>query len=170
MNTRLLKDLRKALNKEITKNALKHYFVEKGLTEDTLVMPNMLADMEHVIPEVYGKVEIRGYADEFDPFTGVAKIGWNLFVLGHKRMFLGRTIHNRVTDLVAGAIPEHVEQAEPERTVKEVLQFIISCLGQSKHGFDRPPEGTQNLTPNSTGLRSLMGADGALGRSFVSLP
>lgn len=171
MNSHLIKDIREAVAREAARRALKVYFEGKGFSNpDALVMPNQIADISAGVPEFGDRLEVIGYNEQYDPFTSVMKAGWNLFVNGSNRMFLGRTVHNRVPDLTGATIPEHADLAEPEHTVKDICSFIVKVLSRTDGGFDRLPPNTRVSTPNPMGLRTMTGSDGSMTRSFISLP
>jgi hypothetical protein len=171
MNSRLLRDIRQAVAREAARRALKVYFEGKGFENpDALVMPSQIADISNGVPEFGDRLEVCAYNERYDPFTSVLKAGWNLYVNGSNRMFLGHTVHNRVPDLVSGTIPEHADLAEPEHTVKEICSFIMKVLTRSEDGFDRLPPNTRMSMPNPMGMRSMTGSDGSMTRSFINLP
>lgn len=171
MNSRLIKSIRDCVAKEAARRALKVYFEGKGFSNpDALVMPSQIADISVGVPEFGDRLEVNGYNDHYDPFTSVLKAGWNLYVNGTNRMFLGRTVHNRVPDITSGTIPEHADLAEPEHTVKEICSFIMKTLSRTEGGFDRLPPNTRVAMPNPMGLRTMTGSDGSMTRSFINLP
>lgn len=171
MNSKLLKEIQQAVAKEVAKKALQVYFEGKGFkTPDSLVIPSQISDISLGVPEFGNRLEVVGYNEQYDPFTGVAKVGWNLYVNGSNRMYLGETVHNSVSDLIGSNIPQHADLARPEHTVGEICSFIMKVFRASEDGFERLPPNTRVVSPNPMGLRTMTGADGSMTRSFINLP
>lgn len=171
MNSKLLKDIQQVVAKEAAKKALQLYFENKGFKNpDALVIPSQISDISLGVPEFGNRLEVVGYNEQYDPFTGVAKVGWNLYVNGSNRMYLGETVHNSVSDLISGNTPQHADLATPEHTVNEICSFIMKTFNASKDGFERLPPNTRIMSPNPMGLRTMTGADGSMTRSFINLP
>lgn len=167
----LLRRVRKAINREIVKKGLFEYFQRKGLTDPhALVMPNLLIDMESDIPELHGKIEVRPWNEDHDPFVGVLRARWNLFVLGINRMDLGKTVHTNINDLTEGSSLQHPDRAEPTQNVASIMTFVLRVLGKSEHGFEPLPQGASVQVPHTSGLRGLSGVGAIQGRGVITLP
>lgn len=136
------------LNKELCKRLLVRYFTQKGFGENfnKKIYPPMLQDMVKMIPELAGKVEIEPYIEDIDPNTGIHTLGWNLFVLGSRRMYIGESNHMTFAE-VRSAIGGPLEASSGTRyaTPKRVVKFITSVLGNSTHG---------NLTRTGRNMRT----------------
>jgi hypothetical protein len=127
-----------ALNKELLRRMLIKYFFDKGFKEDInrRIYPPSLLDLPVLIPHLDGKVEIQPHVEDIDPQTGVATLGWNLFVLGNKRMYLGESTHSSLNEIQAQiGIPDAdgiktIEYVTP----KKVISFIVEVLSTSHAG------------------------------------
>lgn len=88
--------IQQALTIEYLRRLLVKYFVEKGFKDDfnAPMYPAAARDIAEKIPQLQGLVEVVPHAAKVDPAIGKAVIGWNLFVLGNQRAYLGETIHN----------------------------------------------------------------------------
>lgn len=138
MNTQQLADrIHIALNEELLRRLLIRYFVNKGYENNFnhRIYPPLLQDLTMQIPQLSGKVEVVPFVEDIDPNTGQVKLGWNLFVLGTRRMFLGESTHtnfSEIRNMVGGVQDQHmaIEFATPKR----VINFVVKVLGRSKYG------------------------------------
>ncbi len=138
-------NLELAFNAELSRRLLIKYFFEKGFSEnfDRKVYPLLLQDIAEVIPEFTGKVEVTPHAIDIDPQTGFAKLGWNMFVLGHHRMYLGETEHVNVQDLAqqlesGTSINESGDAvSRQEQTPRKITAFITRVLRNNQGGLLR---------------------------------
>lgn len=167
MDSRDIDRIQKALNIDTVRRLLIEYFVKKGYSEsfDKLIYPPSIQDITLCIPHLSTKLEIVPHALSIDPITmKQAKLGWNLFVLGSQRMFLGETQHydlaNLARQFASGQMmldgSEHV--ASFQTTPRKVINFIVSVLRNSRNGyidFKAPiqPMGSVLSGPASAGLQ-----------------
>jgi len=148
-------------NTEVIRRLLIKYFYDKGFNEsfDKHLYPCLVQDLPLVIPVLSDKIEVVPYAEEVDSINGKVKIGWNMFVLGKQRMYLGETSHNNMQDLARqihsgmilppNGVPTSVrKQATPRR----IITFITRILGNSKSGYiDLAPRLSQGVgIPNNS--------------------
>lgn len=131
-------------NTEVIRRLLIKYFLAKGFTEsfDRHLYPASVQDLPYVIPVLGNKVEVVPYAEEIDPAVGKARIGWNMFVLGNNRMYLGETYHNNLMDLArqikTGLIsPPMIRPGSARRqtTPRRVIAFVTRVLGDHQAGY-----------------------------------
>ena len=138
-STKQLSDkLRNQLNKEYVRRLLIRYFIdEKGLdrTFEVSINPAIVQDLPAKIPQLAPKVEVVPYPDEIDIATGKIMIGWNLFVLGTNRMFLGTSTHKSIQDLMN---PEPNCECHKITTPKEIVDFITDTLSGTEEGMVDP--------------------------------
>lgn len=131
--------IRRLLNEELIRKLLTKYFNTKGCGDlEKEIYPPSLQDICVQVPQIMGKVEIVPCVEDMDPFTGNVRIGWNLFVLGNNRMFLGESNHKSMTELKVKAFGPMVnEQVKTSGIVspKNIIEFVIKILGSSKNGF-----------------------------------
>lgn len=151
MDAYTVQKLKHSLNSEVVRRLLIKYFINKGFTEsfDRLIYPAMLQDMPYVIPELYTKLEIEPYASNIDPMTDSAKIGWNLFVLGEQRMFLGETYHtglNRLAQMIkTQSVVSENSDATRQTTPRRVVHFVTNVLKRVEAGYT---DLTPKIVPN----------------------
>ena len=138
-------------NTEVIRRLLIKYFMDKGFTEsfDRQLYPSIMQDLTLAIPILMDKVEIVPFAEDIDALSGKAQLGWNLFVLGSHRMFLGNTQHNDLQDLArqirSGIISvpmEGIASARRQTTPRRVVTFVTRVLGNHEAGYT-------DLTPNT---------------------
>lgn len=153
--------IRTAFNTELTRRLLIKYFMDKGMTEsfEKRLYPPTLQDMTIKIPQLRGKIEIQPFVEDIDPNSGAVKLGWNLFVLGTKRMYLGESVHTslqEVTSAIGGPLDgsRYLDYATPKR----MINFIVNVLSDSKQG-DIPPSNklgkrAMSVLPIGTGEQS----------------
>lgn len=128
MDPKLLNNIRNILGIVAIKKVLSEYMENKQINPGTLVYPPMIQDLQ-CIPEISNRVELVPFMEELDPASGYIKVGWNLFVLGTNRKFLGYTVHESLEDLQQ---PEPSKQSKEHSlcytTGEEVLDFIVETL------------------------------------------
>jgi len=133
-------------NTEVARRLLIKYFVDKGFTEsfDRQMYPATIQDLPLVIPSLSTKIEIVPHAKDIDASQGKAVLGWNLFLLGNQRMYLGETHHNSLHDLArqirSGSIqiPEGIGSyatARRQTTPRRVIHFITRVLSGHESGY-----------------------------------
>lgn len=144
------------LNTEVVRRLLIKYFSDKGYGQsfDRQMYPAVIQDLPLVIPVLSNKIEIVPYATEIDTAMGRAILGWNLFVLGNQRMYLGETYHNSLHDLARQIRSGIVRTAEGgcntarrQTTPRRVIAFITRVLGNHESGY-------VDLNPSTQPLRA----------------
>jgi len=142
MDSYAIDKIKHVSNTEVIRRLLIKYFIDKGFAEsfDRQLHPSLIQDLPAVIPMLMNKLEVVPYAEEVDTSIGKAKIGWNLFVLGNQRMYLGETHHNNLKDLArqihTGLImPEGASSARKQTTPRRIVSFITRVLGNHTAGF-----------------------------------
>lgn len=146
-----------ALNEELVRRLLIKFFAERGFKEnfDRSVYPPVLQDLTEAVSQLSGKIELEPYALEIDPQTGYARIGWNLFLLGNQRMYLGETDHSDLSELAKQidegqfVIQESDQVARQTRTAREIVTWISRALGRSMSGIIRTTDDTATSEPNA---------------------
>ena len=150
--------LKRILNEEFIKRLLIQYFLGKGVARESFdrkIYAPMLQDIIMQMPHFVGKLEVQPFVEDINPHNGNVKLGWNLFVLGTKRMYLGRSTHKSLAELkdsMNGPINtfEHEDIASPT----QIVEFITHGLRNSEQGFidsDPDVEGTmQHTSPVSS--------------------
>ncbi len=136
--------LKHVSNTEVVRRVLIKYFMDKGFAEsfDRQMYPALIQDLPLVVPILSNKLEIVPFASEIDTSLGRAVLGWNLFVLGNQRMYLGETYHNSLQDLArqirSGLIrvPEAgYHTARRQTTPRRVVSFITRVLESHDAGY-----------------------------------
>jgi hypothetical protein len=118
---------------------------------------------------MYNKLEVIPYSERVDPVTGLVTLGWNLFVLGTNRMFLGTTTHASISDLrmaMEGAINRNLS-SEMATTPAKMIHFVLSVLDDSRAGYSELPPGFQ-LPPQLSGPFGMRGKTPRSGPSASS--
>lgn len=151
MDSYTIDKMKHVANTEVIRRLLIKYFMDKGFHEsfNRQLFPSILQDMPHAIPILMDKVEIVPFAEDIDAMSSKATLGWNLFVLGTHRMYLGNTHHNDLADLArqikAGIInvpTEGVASARRQSTPRRVVTFITRVLENHEGGY-------VSLSPNT---------------------
>lgn len=149
MDTRFVDKLRFALNNEVAERLLVRYFVGKGFDKtnlDRLIYPPILQDMPFTITEMSDKLEIVPHAQNIDPIGDTAKLGWNLFVLGSQRCYLGESYHQGLKRLALqlqqGQVISEDQMATRQTTPRRIITFISRAFQSHEGGFI-------NLTPRT---------------------
>lgn len=169
MDSTTIDKLKHVTNTEVIRRLLVKYFMDKGFSEsfDRQLYPSLIQDLPFIIPVLSNKIEVVPHAEEVDTIMGKARLGWNMFVLGSKRMYLGETYHNNLKDLArqiasgiilppTGTSPSARQQTTPRR----IVTFITRVLGDHDGGYvDLSPSTNPPLQPGAAyGSRlSMMG-------------
>ncbi len=141
-------------NNEVVRRLLIKYFMDKGFNEsfDRQMYPALVQDLPNVIPVLSPKLEIVPHANEIDTSQGRAVLGWNLFVLGTQRMYLGETYHNSLHDLARQIRPGSIRVPESgfhtarrQTTPRRVISFITRVLGTHEAGYVDLNPGTRPI-------------------------
>lgn len=130
--------MRILLDQELVRRLMNRYFYDKGLKEDydKEIYPPMLQDMLQMAPQLSGKVEIEPHVINLDQNTDSVELGWNLFVLGNQRMYLGESRHksfSEVTGSIQGPLTDKGDRGT-RTTPRRIVEFIVRVLGNSKNG------------------------------------
>ena len=158
MNPYMVQKIKHKLNTEAVRRMLIEYFVEKGITNfDTLLYPATIQDLPMRIPQLSTKAEITPHCQNIDAITNEAKLGWNLFVLGTQRMYLGETHHTDLVGLAqtlqSGAILNDDKNATRQTTPRRIIHFITSVLGKVEGGYCNLAPGQQAMSMDNMGNR-----------------
>jgi len=130
-------------NTEAIRRLLIRYFIDKGFdrTFSRQLYPALIQDLPMAIPVLASKVEIVPQVLELDLGLNRAVLGWNLFCLGNRRMYLGDTFHNNLQDLARmirqGTISPAAQGpvARRQTTPKKVVMFLTKVLGDTEAGY-----------------------------------
>lgn len=139
-NNVLMQDIYYALNSELLRRTLIKYFFEKGLKEqmNSKLYPPIIQDITIKIPQLSSKIEVVPCVEDIDPYNGVVTLGWNLFVSGNNRIYLGESIHQQLSEInIAGLGPLAMNQGinvTQYATPKKIISFIVNLLGDNKSG------------------------------------
>lgn len=128
-----------ALNRDVSRRLLIRYFMSQDNNFDRSVYPPSIYDLPNQVPELYDKIEIIPHARCIDPLTDRAELGWNLFVLGTNRMYLGETYHNNIKELALqlqnGQILAEDKVATRQTTPRRIITFITRVLESHRGGY-----------------------------------
>lgn len=145
--TRFTDKLRVALNNDVAERLVVRYFTNKGFDKtklDQLIYPPVIQDMQFAIPEMSDKLEVVPYVQNVDPLGDTAKLGWNIFVLGNQRCFVGESFHiglkRLALQLQHGQILSEDQSATHQTTPRRIIKFISRVLQSHTEGYI-------NLTP-----------------------
>lgn len=132
-------------NNEVVKRMLIKYFIDKGFEDsfDKQVFPPSLQDLTATIPLLASKVEVQPFAKEIDTGLNKAVLGWNLFVLGNQRMYLGETHHTGLSDLARQIRSGSISRSEMGGTItarktttpRKIILFISKVLSNNEAGY-----------------------------------
>lgn len=146
MDSQTIDRVKHISNTEVVRRLLIKYFMDKGFVAEGAfnrqMYPCLVQDLPLVIPVLSNKIEIVPHAKEIDTSLNRAVMGWNLFVLGNQRMYLGETYHNSLHDLArqirSGMIrvPEQgFATARQQTTPRRIIAFITRVLGDHEQGY-----------------------------------
>lgn len=169
MDSITIDKLKHLSNTEVIRRLLIKYFLDKGFTEsfDRQLYPSLIQDLPFIVPVLSDKVEVVPHAVEINTSTGKAKLGWNMFVLGNHRMYLGETFHNDLMNLarqvqsgLIGISERGPSAARRQTTPRRVITFIARVLGDHDGGYvDLSPPGRPRQPGEQYAAKSaLMGA------------
>lgn len=136
-----LDKVRRVANCQKVQKWLIHYFLHKvGKNNmDRVVDPSELLDLTMQIPPLHTKLEIVPNAKDLRLQDDQITLEWNLFVLGTKRMYLGRTAHqdimNTIHTLKSGQPVHRMHGIEYGVKPKQIIAFITRVLGNHEDGY-----------------------------------
>lgn len=136
-----IQDIKRRLNATVVEKLLYQYFNEKGYEDnyDKMMYPPALFDLTMRVPAIADKVEVIPHTEQLDQISGRAVLGWNLFILGNFRMYLGQSVHNDLRSLASNLttcapfVDESVE-ARKQTTPEKIIKFIVHVLENHEHG------------------------------------
>ena len=106
---------------------------------DRVVDPSALLDLTLQIPPLHTKMEIVPNAKDLRLQDDQITLEWNLFVLGTKRMYLGRTAHqdimNTLHTLKSGQPVHRIHGIEYGVKPKQIIAFVTRVLGSHEDGY-----------------------------------
>ena len=164
MDHRFIDKFRHALNTDVSRRLLIKYFVSKGFDNfDRLLYPPFIQDLPETIPEFADKLEVIPHCMNIDPMADSALLGWNLFVMGTHRQYLGETHHIGLSQLALqlqqGQVLTENQLATRQTTPKRIVHFITSTLAKHRGGYVNlasktlplPSQRTQSYRPRAGG-------------------
>lgn len=122
--------LLKIMQKELIRRSLIKYFSEKGY-DNFLVKPYppSIYDMGQNLDILNSFVEVENFLEDVNIYNNSVKVGWNIFVLGNKRIFLGYTIHEKLSDIEREV--NTIKQHDGPISIKSIIETIVEFLGSS---------------------------------------
>jgi len=163
MDSRTVDKMKHLANTEVVRRLLIKYFMDRGFGEsfDRQLQPSLLQDLPITIPILGTKVEIVPHCEDVDPHSSRATIGWNLFVLGTHRMYLGNTEHADLAMLARqvqrGLIEGASLSARRQTTPRRVVAFITRVLANHEAGYVSLSPGARNSTPGDAFSKAMVG-------------
>ncbi len=96
-------------------------------------------DLQVLVPELAEHVEIVPHSRDIDPLNDSAELGWNLFVLGTHRQYLGESFHHNLHTLSLmlqqNQIIEEDKVATHQTTPRQIIHFVTRALAQNRAGY-----------------------------------
>lgn len=125
-------DLSKILRKELLRRNLNKYFQEKGYDNfQVCPYPPTLMDLPDRIPVLAGIVEVSYAIDNINMVNNMVQVLWNVFVLGNKRIFMGKTPHENFSG-IENSINNVDMHFDGPVTIKKLIEIIVEFLGDSQ--------------------------------------
>lgn len=122
--------LLRILQKEFIRRNLIKYFEEKGYN-NFLVKPYPPTMLDLVDEDNSDILEIKYYLEDINMKNNTIKFGWNLFLLGNKRIFLGYTNHRNLAEVESSK--NNIDQFhDGPITIKALIESIVEILGNSE--------------------------------------
>jgi hypothetical protein len=130
-------------NTEAVRRLLIRYFIDKGYDRsfNRPLYPAAIQDLSMAIPVLASKIEIVPQVLELDMGLNRAVLGWNLFCLGNRRMYLGDTFHENLQDLARMIRQGNINPAASgpvarrQTTPKKVVLFLTKVLSDCESGY-----------------------------------
>ena len=140
MDYKLIKQIRQAISSELVRKSLIEYFLSKEIPLTSSINPPVISDMEENLPQLSGYIEVQPHVVESNPKTAEAKVGWNLFVLGVNRKFIGYSKHSSYSELSEPMNNQiNLEKNLSYTTVEEVIEFIVDTFEEHNIIIDADP-------------------------------
>lgn len=137
----------KIMQKEFVRRNLIKFFEDKGYN-NFLVNPNppSLMDLVDRVDVLQGIAEVKYYIEDINMENNMIKVGWNLFLLGNQRAFLGHTSHTNLTE-IESSIGDPTPNVNGNLSIKEIIEWSVETIGQSsklKDLYDQSHSGTSS--------------------------
>ena len=147
MNAKGKNKIKRALQEELVKRLLIKYFKDKGM-EENLIYPPAVFDLPYHIPELLNSLEVVPFVEQMDPLTNIVTIGWNLFVLGTNRMYMGSSTHANLMEFKRSVMGNVQGNAPSDRkkTPAQIVEFIMDIVGRNKNAMLEIPAGARMPT------------------------
>lgn len=148
MNDSMKNSMIKTLQKEFIRRSLIQFFEEKGY-DNFLVKPYppSLVDLPDRIPVLNSVVEIKYFLEDIDMQENIIKVGWNVFALGNKRIFLGYTLHKNLNEIDNNSNNIDIIHDGPIN-IKNIIESLVKILGESTKMADA----YKRMNLNDTGV------------------
>jgi hypothetical protein len=131
LNQSLKNEIVKILEKEYLRRSLIRYFKEKGYDNFlNCPYPPTLLDVCEKIPSLNGIIELSYFVDDINMENNSLIVGWNIFVLGNKRIFIGNTVHNNLLD-IENSIHKSSEHHNGPISIKNIIETICEFISKS---------------------------------------
>ncbi len=157
MNNLVKTQIANALQKEYLRRSFIKYFSEKGY-DNFLVKPYppVLRDMPTKLPFLNGILELQHPIEDINLADNTIKVAWNLFLLGNKRIFLGYTTHNNMSEIEngIGAIDKH---HDGPISIKQIIEVMVELLGQSGKTSEISKKRSANTNRQGFGMKPYKG-------------
>jgi len=131
MDPKLINNIRHILDISNIKNQINEFIKTNEIATESLLYPPSLSNLL-VISD---KIELVPFMEELDPSGGNFRAGWNLFVFGTNRKFLGYTTHQTIDELQQSEPSEYsMQNSLCETTWGEVIDFIVETMQKYEDG------------------------------------
>ena len=149
-------NLKKAITNDVLKKDLVDYFIKKvgkdGLSASH--SPVLWQDILDCLPHLFGYIELIPHNEYLDVSKDEINVGWNLFVLGIHRMYIGSTKHKGLRQTAHEYKANRISNTnyfDSNVTPRQMIAFICRVVKNS----DTTMIDKQSLETN-TGLNTLV--------------
>lgn len=128
--------LKKAITNDVLKKDLVQYFINKverdGL--DTTHSPILWQDLLDTMPYLNGYIELIPHNEYLNVAKDEINIGWNIFVLGIQRMYIGSTKHKHLKKTASEFKTGYISPTkyyDSNVTPRQIIAFICRVIKDS---------------------------------------
>lgn len=130
MDSIIKTEVLKILQKEFVRRNLIRYFEEKGY-DNFLIKPYPPTLLDMTDDRFLDILEVKYFLEDVNMKQNTVKLGWNMFLLGNKRIFLGYTIHRNLSEIDSSRNDVKKYHDGPI-TIKAIVESVVEILGKSK--------------------------------------
>jgi hypothetical protein len=174
----LKNEITKILELEILKKQIEEYFINNCTIDENeelathKINPILLANLPFRVAPLSNLVEVIPHIKEINMSNGEIIIGWNFFIDGINRLYLGSTKFedfNKMIQAIKNGNDSYVVHFNPAYRIQDIINFILDTISTQKLEIDINSKPIQDSFYGKVGdafLKSV-GSPGMMGKMYA---